>query len=374
MTFVPPKPGGWTTNDALTSTQVTALQAGIIAADADVIAEHRRNLTRAHRLKTLNLVGVTPTSTIGVLGVCSSDSGRDVLCVKDSANGVFSFGDTDLAILSGITVADLNGECCGLLFGGGRHLAFGIGTTHKAFSTNNGANWTAGGASTMTSPVDRPQYGVWDGTEFILASLAGDTEHSTNGVTWTNAGGADDIGNVFDVSADAVGGLAALSNGTVVATGLIGGVAGFAASSDHGASWADNGGSIATPANYAERGYIGGRGSTELYWVGSNIVTGRVDLFVSSDGITWTKRSEITGLPTLSSSSPSIFVCQDTGLLVVRSSTAGGITINVSDDAGLTWSSHLFFNLTSNFGIGVARGRLFASIGARFFASDGIDL
>lgn len=381
MTFIPPKPGGWAANDPLTGSQITALQAAIQAADADMqaqvtanlatlIAESRRTLTARHRLKGLDLNAVTPSDTGASLGVSSINSGRDVLLVKGTTNGVFAVQDTELVSVSGVTVASITSACKKVVKdSGSRYLAIGAGGNQNAFSLTNGNTWSAGGASSLgADPVDC----VWDGTEFIMSTGAGDSAHSTTGASWTNAGAADDIANVMTLQ---FGGLAVLTPGTVIAAGTGSGIE-FAVSTDHGASWVNTGGTVPDGAtNYTNSGWIAGNGGGLVYWLGNPDVvsSNRLDLCVSSDGVNWTLRSSITDLPAIEAFGPKLLMCQDTGMLVSIADIAGsGFVVNVSTDLGFTWSGNLLFNVTSKDAIGVARGRIFATIGAKLFASDGV--
>jgi hypothetical protein len=91
-------------------------------------------------------------------------------------------------------------------------------------------------------------------------------------------------------------------------------------------------------------------------------------LWVSTTGATWTKRAEIpgfTGLP-----KPKLLMCQDTGLLVALQLVSGAYTVSASADRGDSWSSLARYNVTDAGAVAVANGRVFATIGAKLFATD----
>jgi hypothetical protein len=391
MTFINPKPGGWAFEEELTSGDMNDLLAAIEAADVamaaafaagdaaiqaqvtanltTLTATRREALTAGARLWSLDLNSITPTDVTASVGVCSSHSGSRILVVKGNTNGVFGIGDAALVQASGITAASITSECRKVVFNGSRHLAVGLGGNRNTFSTNNGASWSAGGASALAAdPIDC----VWNGTRFIMCTGGGDSSNSVDGVAWVNAGGADDIANAIS-GAVQFGGLAVLTGGGIYATGN--GSNQFARSTDNGDSWAATSGDVPNEADYVSTGWIAGNGGSELYWLGnpSAVSTTRLDLCVSTDGNVWTKRSEIITATALSANPPKLFMCQDTGILLAAANISGGIIAALSDDLGLTWSDTLVLPFSLN-AIGIARGRIIATVSAKLFASNGTDL
>ncbi len=321
----------------------------------------QRNITRALTLRALDLNGTTPISNT-YLGAVKVAAGV-TLVAKGSTNGVFSVRDTPLIGPSSVTVTGIN-QLLKLIVGGGRILAIGDGTTRNAYSTNSGALWTAGGSSGLTLvPTD----GVWDGEQFVISTPDGHAAHSTNGVTWSTATGGSDILDVLTALQD--GGLAALASGTVVAAGDTASDKAFALSNDHGQTWTP-GGTIPSSSDYAGSGYVAGNGGTEVYWMGKVDGVDRLDLFVSTNGTTWTKRSEVPGFAGLPG--PKLYMCQDTGLLLAAQLVSGTRMVSASDDRGYTWSGIANYNVTDAAALAVANGRIFATIGARLFASDSL--
>lgn len=322
----------------------------------------RRNVSRALALRALDLNGTTPVGGANIyLGAVSLNAGS-TLVAKGSTNGVFRVVDTPLVAFSGGTVTGMS-QLLKLIRGGDRILAIGSSTNKNAYSTNSGVLWTAGGSSGLTLvPTD----GVWNGTQFVISTQDGHAAHSTNGVTWTNPTAGNDILDVIDGTTDS--GLAALSSGAVVAAGALtdGTTKAFAISHDHGQTWS-LAGSIAS-SEYAVGGYIAGNGGAEVYWLGKPDGVERLDLFVSTTGATWTKRSELPGFSGLAA--PRLHMCQDTGLLVAAQLVSGFYVVSASTDRGYTWSDLARYNITAPEALAVANGRIFATIEAKLFASD----
>lgn len=330
----------------------------------------RRPITvAALRLRLLDPNGASISDTSAALGVASTSTDA-VLLVKGDTDGVFRFVDTDLASQSAITVSALTSDVRKVIGNGSRHLAIGDGGSFNAFTTNSGNTWTGGGSTGLISALTD---GVWDGTDFIVSTDSGGSAHSTNGVAWALAGGGSDIQDI--VSNGGGHGMAVLTPGTVFVCGSNStpGVA-FAKTVNHGVTWNVTGGTIPSNTNYTDPGWLAGNGGGVLYWLGhsSGTTSSELNLFSSTDGATWTLRSTLTGL-TLGSPSPKLLMCQDTGLLVAAVAQAfGGVAVFASTDLGLTWTERMQINVSNVNALGVARGRLFATIGDKLFASDGI--
>lgn len=327
---------------------------------AAVAATWRRNVGRALAMRALDLAGVTPgTSTF--LGAASLVAGETVVA-KAGANGAFSVVDTPLVKLATVTVTGLT-ELRKIIQGGGRLLAIGDGGSKNAFST--GGSWTAGGSTGLAAT---PTDGVWDGTNFVISTETGKAAHSTNGVAWAGATGGSDIINAIPFNPAA--GLAALAGGHVVAAGaLVDHTQKFAVSSDHGLTWAAAG-SIPAGATYLITGQIAGNLGDQIYWVGKPDGESRLDVYASPDGDTWELRAEIPDFTGAFPIPPRIYMCQDTGLLVVVQDLGAGIAVSASIDRGYTWSALAYYNALDCNSIAVARGRIFATIGTKLFATD----
>lgn len=368
MPFTPSKPGGWASNAILSSAELTALQAAVQAGFAGVEADAAELLVRTRGYQiALDLDGVTPSDSSNFLGACSN-SLREVVVAKASTNGSFIAIDSTIVRASGIAVASITGSLRKVVRGGTRLLAIGAGGNRNATSTTNGASWSAGGASTLAAD---PSDCIWDGTEFIMCTDAGDSAHSTTGATWTNAGGTNDIANILTGSVGTT--LAALSGGIAVAAGTkISGDKSFVVSSDHGVTWTAGGTIPNSATDFGVPGCIAGNGGAEVYWLGAptNVSVQRLDFYVSSNGIAWTKRSEITLPSDHSGFAPRLQMCQDTGLLVAAVSYGFGTWVYLSFDAGTTWHGPLIVRAALT-GMAVARGRIFSTVGTKIFASPG---
>jgi hypothetical protein len=320
-----------------------------------VDATSLRNLRRALMLRPVSLLGLSYSSSL-FGGVVSTPDGSSTLYVKGGTNGAITIMDTPYAgggAATGVT------EVRVLLRAGTRIIAAGAGGAGNAFSTTVGTSWTNGGASGLSIV----QQGVWDGTEFILSDEAGKSAHSTTGVSWANVTG-DDLSDVFDLIPSR--GMAALSNGDVIAAGtLVDNTQAFAISSDHGASWASVG-SIPS-SDYVVAGYLAGNGGTEIYWLGKPAAADRLDLWVSTDGASWEKRAEIPGFDA-TALPPRLFMCKDTGLLLAAHDDGTTMRVSASVDGGRSWTEPVYYQIPTLTMIAVANGRVFG------FASGSGDL
>lgn len=328
----------------------------------------RRPITvAALRLRSLDLAGSTPEVSSS-LGVCSTNLDA-TLVVKGDVGGTFRFVDTDLPSQI-VTVGVLTSNVRKVVDGSGRLLAVGVGGVFNTFSNNSGDTWSAGGSTGLVGPLSDA---IWDGTQFIVSSDSGGSAHSTNAVAWTLAGGGSDIQDILPNGGGH--GLALLSGGTVVVCGSDTHAVDFAKTVNHGVTWNVTGGTIPSPATYVASGpgWLAGNGGSEIYWLGND--GSGLKLFTSTDAATWTLRSTITGLTLSGAAGPKLLVCQNTGLLIAIVAQAfGGFAVCASSDAGLTWTERMQVNATTVHAFGVARGRLFCTIAARLFASDGIGL
>jgi hypothetical protein len=328
----------------------------------------RRPLTVASLImRDLDPNGATISDTSAAIGVASATVLEEAIVVKGDTDGVFRFADFPLASQSGVTVSAITTDVRKLVGNGSRHLVVGDGGVDNAFSTNSGNTWSAGGATGLITP---PTDCVWDGTQFIVSNDAGGSAHSTNGVAWTGATGGSDISDVL--TGGHGNGLAVLSGGTVVAAGIITDPA-FVKSTNHGLTWANTGGTVPSAHDFVvNRGWLAGNGGSEIYWLGSD-GTGSLKVFVSTDGTTWTLRASVSSGLTPAANTPKLLMCQDTGLLVALLEQGfGGIVAMASLDGGRTWTERINTSVTSVHAFGLAKGRLFATVGDQLFASDGI--
>jgi hypothetical protein len=177
-------------------------------------------------------------------------------------------------------------------------------------------------------------------------------------------------------------GLAALSDGTTVVCGLVAGDPAFSISSNGGASWGLSAGTVPDPAGYSNAGWICGNNGAFVYHAGSRDADVTVRICRSADGVTW---AILKDLPApggfVFNTQARILMCQSTGLLLVVSeldATSGGVAPAIayaSGDLGLTWSKPFMFAAGGTpppEAWAVADGRVFCTLAAKVFASDGI--
>jgi hypothetical protein len=329
-----------------------------LAVDATV----RRNIRRALALRYTNLTGISPSGGGGFVGAVSILAGSESLVAAGGTNTVLMMVDDPTPD----TVGGNTGltEVRKLISSGSRVLAIGAGGNRNVYSTTTGNTWTAGGATALTTT---PTDGVWDGTRFVISTEAGKAASSTNGVAWSAATGGSDISDAISFTPDS--GLAALGVGTVVAAGgQVDGTKAFAVSTDHGITWA-LAGSIPSSPDYLVNGYVAGNGGAEIFWLGKPDGINRLDLFVSTDAITWVKRAEIPGFT--GNTQPKLLMCQDSGLLLALQDLGTSMGVAASIDGGFIWSEPVYYHSSTNVDqYAVANGRVFCGIG--FKASDRI--
>lgn len=336
-----------------------------LAADA-ALQETRRNFAnRALKLRLLSSasVGDTQNSLAAVSGL---NEGSPAIVMKVGTNDVSHVWDWSTADPAG-TLASITSQVCGAARNGSRIIAIGTGGNRACFSTDEGDTWTA--CDDLGATPQDIVFSAAGAGRYVVSFAAGATvSHDTTGVDgWTN---------VASGLTSAQGGLAVLSSGVVVMCGLDGsGDIDFALSSDAGVSWSVAGGTVPNPGDYDDAGWVCGNTGSLVFHVGR--VGADLRVCSSPDGTTWTLIATLT--PRFSSlPNPRIRMCQETGLLVivfVANSTIPSTQTYASADAGQTWSEPMQYAVSGAppvAGFAVANGRLFATIGAALFASDGI--
>jgi hypothetical protein len=320
------------------------------------VTTSERHLRALMQMRSVGLDGVTP-ATDDFMAAASTGALGLSLIVKGGTNGVFRVGDESVVATNAITATGLT-DCRAIAYNGSnRFVAVGLGATGSAFSTS-GTTWTAGG---LISVPGQPNAIVWDGTQFIAADGSA-SRHSTNAVTWSTP--------TTDINAATGGGpkaIAVLSAGVVlsIGSGLL--TPTIARTTDHGATWTQISVIPTTIANPAMQSIVGD-GSGEVLALIKDGFDSLVECWASSDGVTWTKRSEIPGHNDGTTEFRAL-MCQDTGLVIV-SSAGEPAQVSASTDRGRTWSPMAFYHLMQTASMSVARGRIFGAGGARIYATD----
>jgi hypothetical protein len=322
------------------------------------------------RLALRRLDQLSSAATGSLSGAVTKDDGIRSLVVRTGSNGVFvSVGDSSAvgSVFSTVPTLTAIGE---VARGGGRVLVVGDGGTNNYYSTDEGSSWIAGGSLGGTP---YPIHVIWDGTEFIAIDATGSSYHSTNGAVWTTTSGVD-IEDALGYTANR--GLALLADGTVVcASGnspFPDETPKFVITTDHAVNWSLAGSIPSSDYGNDSDGLVYGNGGDEIYWLGrTDPAADRLDLWVSTDAITWTKRAEL-GAPFGDNVPFALHDCQETGLLVISQDVGiADALVTASIDGGHSWCEPVRYpNLRS---FAVSNGRLFAGgLGAGTFATDRI--
>lgn len=196
-------------------------------------------------------------------------------------------------------------------FGGGRHIAVASdGTT--AYSTDDGATWSAGGAISARSWVSA----AYNGSVFCFKTATGydGTAVTSDGITWNEASGRFPSTNYAGVASNGTGQFVCpryLS--TDVAT------------SSDGVTWTVSAGALPSADQWL---YIAWNGSTYCTVTNAAVSTAAT----SSNGTTWTAR-------TLSTSTTRSGIVGGNGVFIVPPSAAGATSISISSNNGASWSS-----------------------------------
>lgn len=319
---------------------------------------------RALYLHRLVLDGETIDDTSAGIAALSQNEHLQTVVAKANTNGVILAGDAEHFELGG-TLADITGDVRGGVRSGGTYLVVGDGTNHCARSTDGGSTWSAGGDA-GASLVDVALTDVEGLVHVNALRSSGVTVYSTDmGVSWDTPEPGD---NIVAAGLTTQTALATLSGGIVVCCGLdSGGDVAFARSADGGQSFVAGSGTVVEAATMSDSGWVTGNNGTEIYHAGRRNVQ-FVDISVSTDGNTWTTRSTVQSLGTVTG--VRIRLCPNTGLLVLFAALNSGVVeIRASLDSGYTWSPPSYapgFTLT---GFAVAAGRIYATKGAAVYST-----
>lgn len=255
---------------------------------------------------------------------------------------------------------------------GSRVVVVGAGGNRCAFTIDGGNTWTAGGAMGGSNVFDSIVYNPVH-SRFIASEQTGGTatiNHSTDGTSWTAV--------TTSLANAALSGIACLANGDTFVCGNDTGLpVAFSKSTNGGTSWADTGGTVASPGGYGEPGWLdgGGPSATQLLWHVGRVSSATV-ISSSPDGVNWTVRRSETwnnaGTPTR----PVIRVCKDTGIIFVAQllgSSQFGLLASI--DNGATWLGPRYYGryaAGSAIAFSAAGGRLVLVHDAQYLASQGL--
>lgn len=377
-------------NDIFGLQQALLVAAGITPSDTpdnadtsqylDAIRIVAERVAIAHDLATraLQLREVYSSVAMGGLqnsmaAVAGRTPGHATIAIKSGTSGVshvwdWSFRDPEGAVVS------ITGPVCGAarVPGGLRVLAIGTGGNRCSYSDDEGATWNAG--SDLGATPQDIVYNVTH-TRFMVTFASGvNVAQDVDGAsTWASASTG---------LTSAQGGIAVLANGDTVVGGLDGdGFNAFSISDDGGASWSVSSGQLPDFGEFAdEPGWICGNEGAVIYHAGRALGGTELRVCSSVDGDNWnlikTFTSPGAAVGDHFATNPRILMCQTTGLLVVTSTLDNGPSVAyASVDGGVTWSGPMLH--ATNGGVpaeawAVANGKVFATLGARIFASDGI--
>lgn len=300
--------------------------------------------------------------------------GHGTILLKAAPNGVGHVWNWPPRDAKG-SVKSITSKVCGAARFNGpgafRVVAIGTGGNFCCFSDNEGVDWTAG-ADLGAVPHDIIANQAK--TKIMVTFAAVHTvSYGADGTAWTNASPG---------LTTAQGGIAWLENGDTVVGGRDADFVAFSVSDDGGVTWDLTSEGLPNFGDYQqnEPGWICGQGRPLVFHVGRVLGRTQLRLCSSADGVTWelahTFASPSGDIGLFFASNPRIFMCAETGLLVVTCTLDNGPSVAyASTDQGVTWSAPMLYALNGPIAAaawGVASGRVFATIGNRLFASDGI--
>lgn len=331
--------------------------------------------TRALALRALALNITIANGSPGMAAVAGRTAAHPVMLLNAGTDMVFHAFDWSLADSVGTIASSI---ASGPVFGAARAgsgtrvvvIGASLGGGVNRYTDDEGLSWTDGSALAAT-----PQDIVYNETHsrfMVTFGVGVDVAHDTDGAsTWTS---------VSTGLTSAQSGIAVLSNGDTVAAGLDGdGFVAFAVSDDGGASWALAGDTVPDFGDYVESGWVCGDEGAAVYHAGRALGGTVLRVCSSADGENWSLLAEFDS-PGASAgvtfaSQPRILRCQTTGLLVLTCTLSNGPSVAyASVDDGFSWSEPTIY---ASGGVAaavwsVANGRVFAKIGSRIFASDGV--
>jgi hypothetical protein len=332
-------------SDYLTATKALAVREAKLAFDPNLM-----------RLREINLT--TPfTDNAASMGVCTQSNGP-VMLLKAGATDSHSLSQHDDLGTTAGTVTSITSLVTDIAKNGARMVAIGTGGNRCCFTTDFGANWSAGSDLGAT-----PERIIYNSTHsrFMVTFAAGvNVAQDVDGAsTWAS---------VSSGLATAQGGIAHFSNGDTVVCGYSGGSAvEMARSTNGGGAWSATA-TVPNPTDYADSGTIVGNGGTTIYHAGRTTAN-RLRICKTTSAMSWSLLADIQPFATLTFK-PRILLCPDTGVLVVVFAFSGGTQAVVSRDGGVTWSDRVFYRTRFNNSFGIARGRLFATAFNSLYATD----
>jgi hypothetical protein len=282
-----------------------------------------------------------------------------LMVVKAGAADTHLFSEHDDEAFASGTVASITSLVTGLANNGTRFVAIGTGGNRCCFTTNSGATWTAGSDLGATPAMDGILYNSTH-SRFMVAFAAGvNVAHDVDANSgWTS---------VSTGLVSAQGGIAHFANGDTLAAGLDGASAvAIARSTDGGDSWGV-GATVPNPGDYVDSGWLAGDGGTTIYHLGLCGVN-ELRLCVTDSSMSWSLRASLLIFPP--SFRPRLLLCKDTGVLVIVYPIGTATVAMASRDGGLTWSEPAFYQSRFTSSFGIARGRLFSTLGASLYATD----
>lgn len=333
-------------NDLLGFQQALLADAGIVATGspdqvgASQYLDAMYAITRSRRLLALALCKPRPlnigvaSDTNGACAVISQGRGKPAVCATMASGGVALIGDGTAA--NGGVVASITGpvKAGARNPSTGRLVLVGTGGNRSCFSTDGGANWSAGG-DLGGSGVDL----IWSTTNTrFVATYSGHVRYSTDAVAWTDVVLAGAGGSTYR-------GIGRLPNGNLVLSTGTGGSLALKLSSNGGASWGATG---SPPPSYSSGHAVTGAGIDKLYFAGV-LGSGAIEVFSSTDGNVWSLVSTLTAPAGLSYASGTTMIkqCPDTGKLFMTVASGASFLVLASLDGGVTWTEPLDLQTTA---------------------------
>lgn len=344
-----------------------------------VVATRASFAERALRLREI-VAGTAITDAQNVMAAARGRTrGHATIAIKHGTNNVSRVWDWGARDPAG-SVASITSQVCGAArfpgpFAGFRILAIGTGGNRCSYSDDEGTTWAAG-ANLGATPRDIVANATH--ARFMATFASGvNVAYSADGVA---AWASESTG-----LASAQGGIAVLANGDAVACGRDGDdFIAFALSADGGETWGPTGATLPDFGEYegtpSEPGCVCGQARGKIFHVGRALGRTRIRICSSSDGVAWELNREFLSpsgdIGLFYASNPRIQMCEETGLLLVTSTLDNGCAVAfASPDLGATWSDARVYALSGEIPAtawAVAAGRVFATVGTRLYASDGI--
>ncbi len=338
---------------------------------ADGVAYARlRTLTAATlRLRRVATEGFSITDTAESMAAVQSAATTQLLAIKTAQALAVSAIDS---ILQQGVPSDITSLVTDAATDGTNIIVIGTGGNRSSLSVDDGATWAAGSSGTASAGTSSriiwsEANGLFYGAPSTLGGGFESIKRTVDGTGYSAANTTIAVGATF-------AGLAALANAKIIACYDQSGDPSFQVSAGGSGAFTATGGTVANSTLTDEGGCLVGNGGTLVYHAARLSSGSLLQVSSSLDGATWTTLATINAPTTLGfASRPRIFMCQNTGLLVIVAPLTSTADAVYSSTDGVDWIGPAYVYPGPGIdAYALAGGRLLCTRDGMLFATDGI--